>query len=358
MKELVFYGSSVAALLQRNPYTKLSESFEVFFKAHHPVEFAHVFSKTRSQKEKTKLVAKEKETFFQQIDQLAKNTKEVKEVQKVQKIIQATTRHDIDRASKEYKETLQEHKALEQNLSESLAKQLGTEFQGKTASEVIRNELKKEGVPEETRKVLENSQHQLQISRARVAKVFSALESAEITKEETRKHTNTQFGIRFEKSALQVFTDQYKVQVQTPSQMFRKKAFEFEGYPVVLAGKIDGWIPGTPEDPPGKVIEIKNRVKRFFPNLVEYEKVQLMVYLFIMNAKDGYLIQTMKTSETKIDAKLYSFDEPWFEELLLDLKAFVAKYLELVESPEMLEEYSDCLTSQEKENYLKRLFSW
>ena len=348
MKELVFFGSSIAGLLQRNQYVKLSEPFEAFFKNHHPVEYIHVFHRTRSHRDKVSEL--QADPFFQRIEQMSKNTQQVQEVKQVQKMIQDTTKQEIQRASKEYKDTLQEHKSLEEKVSKGLPIPVPPE---KTAFEVIRAELKKPDLPEDTRKALENQQQLLQVSRARVAKVYSALESAELTKEETRKHANTQFGIRFEKSALDIFAEKMQVTVETPTNIFRRKIFEFENHSVVLAGKIDGWIPST-----RTVLEVKNRMNRFFPNLVEYEKVQLNTYLYITGAENSYLIQTLKGKETKVDIKEYHMDEEWFREFELDLKAFVAKYLELVQSPEMLEEYADCMTGHEKEQFLKKLFSW
>ena len=63
---------------------------------------------------------------------------------------------------------------------------------------------------------------------------------------------------------------------------------------------IGGRIDGLTED--NQLIEMKNRQFRIFPQVPIYEKVQLHVYMYLLDKDDCQLIQNCsRTSEMKVD---------------------------------------------------------
>jgi hypothetical protein len=79
--------------------------------------------------------------------------------------------------------------------------------------------------------------------------------------------------------------------------------------PVYVGGKCDG----VRTDASGMrtIVEIKNRVKRLFNRLVDYERVQLLAYLFVYHCASGTLVERFQ--DQRREHPLAFSDEAWAE---------------------------------------------
>ena len=91
-----------------------------------------------------------------------------------------------------------------------------------------------------------------------------------------------------------------------------------------ISGKVDG-IEGMGDDQ--ILIETKNRRRRLFDEIPEYEKVQMCIYMKMTNIKTSKLLQYYDDEEGIID---YDYDEEFWNEIeqkLLNFKNEVIKCL-------------------------------
>ena len=102
--------------------------------------------------------------------------------------------------------------------------------------------------------------------------------------------TNTVFGCKQEKSTIQEFEEIQQCKVIGGQKRCEYKVCDFkDGHEVILVGKIDG----ITED--GKIIEVKNRINKNFNFLKDYETPQIMTYMWMNNAKDGFMVVNLKS---------------------------------------------------------------
>jgi hypothetical protein len=89
------------------------------------------------------------------------------------------------------------------------------------------------------------------------------------------------------------------------SQMFEKELYKDpeKNYSIILRGKIDGMNDDY-------IVETKNRTKRLFNMIPEYEKVQLNAYMFMTNKKKALHIECYNEEQNSVE---YDFDEVFWE---------------------------------------------
>lgn len=97
-----------------------------------------------------------------------------------------------------------------------------------------------------------------------------------------------------------------------------------------LVGKIDGLTQNN------EVIEIKNRVKKHFKILRNYEKPQIMTYLWMNNSKKGYLVENLKTQkEDNLHIIDVNYEDNYYEnEILPHLKRYINFFNDFMENEE------------------------
>lgn len=123
-----------------------------------------------------------------------------------------------------------------------------------------------------------------------------------------KSQINCAFGTKQEASAITQYETAKKATVGRKNDKFYKKQIsDIDGYSIYVGGKVDG----IKED--GTVIEVKNRMRRFFDPLPEYDVAQLQTYLFILDSKKGELVEqlkgsppTLKTTELAVDTNLWN----------------------------------------------------
>ncbi|KAJ0403273.1 hypothetical protein P43SY_007577 [Pythium insidiosum] len=111
---------------------------------------------------------------------------------------------------------------------------------------------------------------------------------------------NKGFGAKQEAPALLKYEQEQRVSVADRNLVFFKKKVAAVGaYDVLVGGKIDGRAAN------GKVIEVKNRLKRFMTPLPKYDLAQLQTYLFILDAQEGELVEHLRRDSAQPETRLH-----------------------------------------------------
>jgi hypothetical protein len=356
MKEITLFGSSIAGLIGRNPYTTFAEEFEKLFKKHDKTLFGEI---QNSQESKKKQVFEEHNQFIRNVQQASYRSTCISDVAKGHELVSGTTKDLLDQAETKVKQLESENKVVHQKADLVIQQkvlqdaELAKEVAQASSVEEKLEILQARGVQDDD---IITVQLEIQESRDKVKESESSMEKMTMLHQGAISMVNTRFGITHENNTLQVFQDRYKLPVTTPKKIFKRVLYEDPQLRVVLAGKVDGLIeePCVNEKP--CLVEIKNRVKGFFKNLVDYEKVQIMTYMFICEMEQCYLIQTVKGSnDTNIDVNLYPFDNSWFHTFTNDVVKFGKAYVSFVTDPRNIRAYNECQTTKEKTILLKSL---
>lgn len=123
---------------------------------------------------------------------------------------------------------------------------------------------------------------------------------------------NCQFGTNQEASAINSYESEQTVVVSKRNDAFYKRSVgNVDGTPIYVGGKVDG----IKED--GTVIEVKNRMRRFFDPLPKYDVVQLQTYLFIIDSQNGELVEQLKGDRTQIKSTSVKRDDDMWTSLII-----------------------------------------
>jgi len=141
--------------------------------------------------------------------------------------------------------------------------------------------------------------------------------------------SNKRFGIRKEKDAIsqyeeltqksvqrvgKYFTQEINVSGLVSSNLLREKSGGNSNIIWQFGGKIDGITNDN------ELIEVKNRVKRFFNTVREYEKVQIQTYFRLLDLDSGYLVESlvkMKDGPPEINIVPVVFDNNYWNSFLI-----------------------------------------
>ncbi|TMW55173.1 hypothetical protein Poli38472_013935 [Pythium oligandrum] len=119
---------------------------------------------------------------------------------------------------------------------------------------------------------------------------------------------NKAFGAKQESPAIQHYEKQEQVAVEERNLEFFKKrvASVADNYEVFVGGKIDGRADG-------KVVEVKNRMKRFMNPLPKYDVAQLQTYLFILGGTEGELVEHLRHDKAQTKLTKVPWDAAMWE---------------------------------------------
>ena len=156
-------------------------------------------------------------------------------------------------------------------------------------------------------------------------KLKAALGKLDLTDRERKELTghirstfNTAMGTRQEAGVL-ADVSAYIGQGAIKDDRLHKKAMgTIEGVPWILGGRVDGLTPS------GDIVEIKNRMRRLFGSVPDYERVQVLCYCHLLDAKKAYLIEKTQTDHGVHEIE---FDTNEFEQIRKDLETFVRDML-------------------------------
>ena len=147
----------------------------------------------------------------------------------------------------------------------------------------------------------------------------------DICKKCIKTEINTKRGIVYENKNLNNYEkNNHKSVKSRNSKIYYLKILTKEDFILRISGKVDG-IEGMGDDQ--ILIETKNRRRRLFDEIPEYEKVQMCIYMKMTNIKTSKLLQYYDDEEGIID---YDYDEECWNEIeqkLLNFKNEVIKCL-------------------------------
>lgn len=146
----------------------------------------------------------------------------------------------------------------------------------------------------------------------------------------------TNFGTRNEYNGVDLFSQQYNVDVKRPSNYYTEDLFIIDWgkdtHIWTIGGKIDGIY--TDSDGIDTILEIKNRMKGLFNHLRDYEKVQCFAYMFALNKQKVNLAECYKKKD---NIEMNVIDIPWDEdfwndEIMHNLSNFVDDFYNFLEN--------------------------
>jgi hypothetical protein len=146
---------------------------------------------------------------------------------------------------------------------------------------------------------------------------------------------NTNFGTKNEVNTLKKYNSVEKKNIKTTQTFFKKPLFKTTGFQWSIGGKIDGL-----DEDEDTIIEFKNRVNRLFYKLRDYEKVQTMVYMYLLDKKKSRLVESLKgRGETQMNIIEVAWDQEfWDNEIVSKLKKFAKRFEKLMSSHEEKQE--------------------
>jgi hypothetical protein len=146
---------------------------------------------------------------------------------------------------------------------------------------------------------------------------LSEVEKKDITKS-LNNITNTSFGIRNETDVTKIYENMTNSTIIKDDKYRVKKIIKNDLYSIRIGGKIDGI---NKDD--NCIIEVKNRVNRLFYTLKNYEKVQIMCYIYLFGEKKGHLVEAFKKKDIcDINIIEVLFDEKYINYIIEKLNIF------------------------------------
>ncbi|DBA02920.1 TPA: hypothetical protein N0F65_005947 [Lagenidium giganteum] len=151
---------------------------------------------------------------------------------------------------------------------------------------------------------------QVQETTTRIAKALPQ-DTPEHVKTEIQQFVKSEmhkgFGIKQEVAAIEHYEEKAQVAVKERNLVFSKRELvSLASHNVFVGGKIDGKAEG-------KVVEVKNRLKRFMTPLPTYDIAQLQTYLFVLNASEGELVEHLRGRKVQTKSTMVAWDPHMWE---------------------------------------------
>lgn len=183
-------------------------------------------------------------------------------------------------------------------------------------------------------------------------------ESKKKLKTKTENVINTTHGTLKEDSAISLFEKKFNVKLDTSQNYFKKqlKLKENSKYDWYIGGKLDGLYIDNIDPKNSYVVEVKNRTKGFFNQLRDYEKVQIQLYIWMVNTQQAKLVE-QHNGKIRITAvyRDESFLEDIFESLEIFTKNIETKFLDCKNENKIKKEYLN-KNNSEKNIFISQLY--
>lgn len=109
------------------------------------------------------------------------------------------------------------------------------------------------------------------------------------------------YGSRTEVKAIQHYETKEKESVRDNNNKFYKLELgRIDDTDIYVGGRIDGL------NKRGRVVEVKNRMKRFFNPLPKYDIAQLQTYLQILDCQEGELVEHLRKKEKDLELETHT----------------------------------------------------
>ena len=277
---IVFFASEVSVICELNPYRNVHDTFLEVWKRTAPAQITQIEKKIKSElssrDEKIKKLIKKLDTDGK-ISKLVKKASAAKTTQDVKKSMKSVQ-------SIIPKMMIPKSKAVD---SESDSSICSLETQANVDTESDTESVELESSEEEN-----------------IEEMISNIDSFDLKNDiikSIESQINCAFGTQQESTAIHEYEETRKTNVRSRNDKFHKRVIDnVDGCAIIVGGKVDG----IKED--GTVIEVKNRMNRFFDPLPKYDIAQLQTYLFILKASKGELVEQLRGN--KVNIKSTSID--------------------------------------------------
>lgn len=162
--------------------------------------------------------------------------------------------------------------------------------------------------------------------------------------------SNKSFGVRKEVDGIGMFEEIHNKKVIRVGKYFRQKILTMADDDIEwwIGGKIDGI---TEEN---ELVEVKNRVREFFNNLRNYEKVQIYLYFKLLDITKGYLVETLVTNNNKsINVINVEWDYNFWQDMYMRIVNFANLFMILLNSNTAKQNLLLLVTNIEQEKILE-----
>lgn len=144
----------------------------------------------------------------------------------------------------------------------------------------------------------------------------------ELIKKSIISKTNTNFGTKYEGNSIDFYTKNTGNKVNIVTNFFKKELFEINNIKWMIGGKIDGITDNN------ILIEVKNRTRRLFYNLRDYEKTQIMTYLNILDLPKAHLVESLKNNKNEINIIELEYSETYWQNQILNRIIHFTKFFD------------------------------
>uniref|UniRef100_A0AAV1THR4 Uncharacterized protein n=1 Tax=Peronospora matthiolae TaxID=2874970 RepID=A0AAV1THR4_9STRA len=160
-----------------------------------------------------------------------------------------------------------------------------------------------------------------------------------------------EFGVKHESAGIQAYEKKERVVVNDRNVKFAKRKVATHGtFTVSVGGKIDGRADG-------KVIEVKNRLRKFLSPLPKYDVAQLQTYLFILGAQEGEIVEHLHAATTQTKMTPVAWDgKMWHADIAPYLVKFGSALTYLMQDTVVQKDYLQSDSAQQRE-IIKYLWS-
>lgn len=155
-----------------------------------------------------------------------------------------------------------------------------------------------------------------------------SIEDKKVITKSLNNITNTTFGTNNEHDIALIYNNMTGHELIKDNKYKKKCLIQSDNFAFYIGGRIDGFNQNN-----GSIIEIKNRVHKLFYTLRNYEKTQLMCYLYLFGATNGQLVEAHKKKEsTEINIIDMPYDEIYMEKIMNNLLGFINYFIKFVEN--------------------------
>ena len=169
----------------------------------------------------------------------------------------------------------------------------------------------------ETKKDVINKIEKSNISREKKNEFKKSLENV----------ANTNFGTINERDILQEYMLKTNNNATTNNTYYKKKigdsVINDEVIEWFIIGKVDALVVSSNDNSSNTVIEIKNRIYRYFKEVREYEKIQTFVYMFLLGYRQSHLVEALKDKKCDINIIEINYDDDYWKEIVSEIKKFI-----------------------------------
>jgi hypothetical protein len=157
---------------------------------------------------------------------------------------------------------------------------------------------------------------------------------------------NKDYGTKTEDSAIQIFEKKFNLILDKSQNWYEYKIKSTKSFDYYLGGKMDGI-----HKEQNFIVEVKNRMRGFFPSLKEYEKCQVYTYMILTDINQVKLVEQF---QGKIKTTNISLENSYKQELF-DLLDIFIKNLDLFLSSNDISKYL-LMNDTEKTKFIHTLY--